>query len=184
MGSFSPARLGILAGLLLAALPLAAQEAPMTDRALMVTKPTAREIFLERSYDAPLERVFRALTEPRQVGAWIGGATMPIVACDVDFRAGGAWRMVYERSSGKRLEVRGRYAEVEAPRRWTHSETYDFSPLELRVETTLREEGGRTHLKIALRYPTQQERDDDFPGVAGSAEEAYERLARHLAAED
>lgn len=145
-------------------------------------KPNDFQIVLERRFAAPAGEVFRALTEPEKLKSWLSSPALRLVEAEVDFRAGGAWSYVFERKSGKRLEVRGKFHQVEAGRRWTSSEGYDFSPLEVEVETTLHEEGGATILLVATTYRTQAERDEDDDNVTSSAEEAYERLAKLLAA--
>ena len=137
---------------------------------------------LTRSFAAPRETVFAAMTQREHVLEWMKTASMAFVACDVDLRVRGAFRYVYQRPSGKKLEVRGVYKEVDAPRRWAYTETYDFSPLRIEVTAVLDEVGSRTAFKQTLRYASQAERDEDFDGVATSAAEAFDNLDRYLAA--
>jgi uncharacterized protein YndB with AHSA1/START domain len=106
---------------------------------------------------------------------------MALVTCEVDPRVGGRLRYVFERPSGRRVEVRGTFEAVEPPHRYVYRETYDFSPLEVLVTTTLEESGGKTTFTQTLLYRSRQERDQDFPGVAASSKEAYAQLALYLA---
>lgn len=149
---------------------------------MKVEKPDDRRIVLERDFAAPAGSVFQALTEPEKLQAWLSSPAMRLVEAEVDFRAGGAWRYLFERKSGKRLEVRGQFHQVGPGRHWTNSEGYDFSPLELEVATTLEEEAGRTTLRVVITYQTAAERDEDYDNVASSAAEAYQRLAQLLTA--
>jgi uncharacterized protein YndB with AHSA1/START domain len=103
-----------------------------------------------------------------------------LVACDVDLRAGGSFRHVFQRSSGAKIEVRGAYTLVDPPNRFEYTETYDFSPLQLQVAITLDQVGGDTVFKQTIVYASKQQRDEDFNGVATSAAEVYASLARHL----
>jgi hypothetical protein len=61
-----------------------------------------------------------------------------------------------------------------------YKETYDFSPLELRVTTVLDQAGGETTFNQTITYSSKQARDDDFDGVATSAGEVYARLESYL----
>lgn len=53
------------------------------------------EVSISRYFDASPELVYRAFTDPEQLGQWFGPLmfTVPIDTVDVDARAGGHWRM-------------------------------------------------------------------------------------------
>ncbi len=62
-------------------------------RELRVTTPTEREIAMTRVFDAPRHLVFEALTKPELLKRWFFGPPgWSLVVCDVDLRAGGAYR--------------------------------------------------------------------------------------------
>jgi uncharacterized protein YndB with AHSA1/START domain len=44
----------------------------MTDKAAKITTPGNREIKIERVFDAPRDRVWRAFTDPKLVAQWWG----------------------------------------------------------------------------------------------------------------
>jgi uncharacterized protein YndB with AHSA1/START domain len=144
------------------------------------TKPSAVETVLTRTFAASREMVFHALTQPAHLMRWMKATGMTLVACDVDGRAGGSFRYVFERPNGRRLEVRGAYHAFDAPAGYAYTESYDFSPLTIQVSTTLAEANGKTVFTQTLRYASKQERDDDFDGVATSATEAHAGLDRYL----
>ena len=106
---------------------------------------------------------------------------MTLAICEVDLRAGGTFRYVFQRASGFKIEVRGLYEAVEQPSRFAYLETYDFSPLEVRVTTVLEKNSDNTLFKQTLVYSSEHERDEDFDGVATSAAQAYGNLERYLA---
>jgi uncharacterized protein YndB with AHSA1/START domain len=139
------------------------------------------EIVLARTFAAPRETVFEALTQPRHLLRWMGPGTFRLVDCEVDLRAGGSFRYGFERPSGARIEVRGAYASVEPPRGYAYTESYDFSPLRVSVQTTLERAGDETRFEQTLTYASRRERDADFEGVAASSREAYASLERYLA---
>jgi uncharacterized protein YndB with AHSA1/START domain len=129
-----------------------------------------------RSFTAPRQKVFDALTIPDQIVRWLQPAQMSLVTCEVDFRAGGAYRYVFQRPGGKRLEMSGVYREVEAPHRWVYTETYSFSPLTPLVTNTLDDAG----LTQTILYGSSAERDADFDAVSDSASELYAKLDLYL----
>jgi uncharacterized protein YndB with AHSA1/START domain len=145
-----------------------------------VTKPSDRTIVLARSFAAGRQKVFEALTKQDRVPRWFQPAQMSLVSYEADVREGGAFRYVFQRPGGARMEMRGVYSEVDPPHRWVHTETYDFSPLQLLVTTVLNEVRGKTVFEQTILYPSQKERDGDFVGVASSATDIYAKLERYL----
>lgn len=148
---------------------------------MKATKPSDTTIVLTRTFAAPRETVFAALTRPEHLRQWMHTTERALVACEVDLCVGGALRYVYQRSNGGKLEVRGVYQTVDPPRGFVYEESYDFSPLRLLASTVLEEKGGKTVLRQTLGYGSRQGRDEDFDGVASSAAEAFDRLEGYLA---
>lgn len=152
----------------------------LSEQAMQVTKPSDRETAITRTFAAPRRKVFDALTQSDRVPLWFQPAQMSLVIYEADLKTGGTARYVFRRPSGKEIEMRHVYKEVEAPRRWVHVESYDFSPLQLSVTTVLTEMDGKTVFNQTLRYSSQRERDADFDSVAGSAADIYAKLERYL----
>ena len=148
---------------------------------MQATKPSEKEIVLTGTFAAPRQAVFDALTQKKHLVHWMKTKNMALVGCEVDARVGGTLRYVFQRPSGRKLEVRGVYTAFEPPRRFDYTETYDFTPLTVLVTMALDEEDGKTIFKQTLRYASKQECDDDFEPVSTSAKEVYPNLARYLA---
>jgi uncharacterized protein YndB with AHSA1/START domain len=145
-----------------------------------VTKPSDRTIVVTRSFATGRQKVFDALTKQDQVPRWFQPTQMSLVTYKGDLRGGGTFRYVFQRPSGTKMEMRGVYRNVDPPHRWVHTETYDFSPLELLVTTVLDEVRGKTVLRQTILYPSKRARDGDFDGVASSAADIYAKLEHYL----
>ena len=145
-----------------------------------ISKPSDREIVIVRAFAAPRQKVFDAMTKADEVPRWFASPRMTLEKYEADVKAGGAFRYVFRRSSGAKLEMSGVFEQVDAPRRWVHTETYDFSPLRLLVTLVLEESGGKTILTQTVLYPSKEERDGDFDAVAGSVV-VFDKLERYLA---
>jgi len=78
---------------------------------------------LERSFDAPVEDVFDAWTNPEVLRRWwSAGANWRTPVAEVDLRVGGRYRLSMEDpEAGARHTVRGEYIEVRRPRRLVYS---------------------------------------------------------------
>lgn len=88
-------------------------------RTSKVTTPTDREIHIERIFDAPRDRVWRAFTEPELLAQWWGRGNKLVIERFV-LAAGGHWRFV-EHSPDGAHGFEGRFREVTPKERiaWT-----------------------------------------------------------------
>jgi len=83
-----------------------------------------RTLRLVRVFDAPRERVYAAWTDPEQFAQWFGPQGVSTVYCDLDVRAGGAWRLLGQ-GAERRYAVSGKYLEVTPPERLVSTESWD-----------------------------------------------------------
>jgi uncharacterized protein YndB with AHSA1/START domain len=106
----------------------------------------------EFEYDHPVDRVWRALTEPERMGLWIMNFSNEPDEMKTDFRpvAGTAYRMDAKTGRGWRGYVVGQVLEVVPRKRlvytWAHSSYQDRHPL--RVEFTLEPTAKGTRLTM------------------------------------
>jgi uncharacterized protein YndB with AHSA1/START domain len=72
--------------------------------------------------EAPIERVFAALTVPEEVVRWWGSDdTYRTTEWDSDLRVGGRWRAAGRSKDGQAFTVEGEYLELEPPRKLVQS---------------------------------------------------------------
>lgn len=147
-----------------------------------VTTPADREIRIERIFDAPRERVWRAFTEPDLVAQWWGrGNALTIERMEVE--RGGHWRFV-EAADGETHGFEGRYREVTPPARLVHTFEWDGMPGHVVVNDTTFEElpDGRTRVVTVSLFHTTEERDGMLnAGMEVGLNESYAALDRLLA---
>lgn len=70
---------------------------------------------LQRMLDAPVERVFRALTDPAVAVQWWGPADVRTSAVEIDLRVGGRCRWVMHPDGGRAV-LHGEIVELDPPR--------------------------------------------------------------------
>ncbi len=148
-----------------------------------VTTPTEREIHIERTFDAPRDRVFAVYTDPALIPEWWGprGTTTEVVEMDV--RTGGDWRFVAHNSDGSQTGFRGTYREVTAPERIVQTFEWEGMPGYISVETAVFEDlGERTKVTTTSLFHTTEERDGMLSsGMEGGMNETFQRLDELLA---
>ena len=148
-----------------------------------VTTPSDREVRIERIFNAPRERVWRAMTDPALVAQWWGRGNELVIERHEPVR-GGHWRYVEHSDHGVH-GFEGRYREVVPPERVVRTFEWDGMPGHVAVDTvTLEDLGdGRTRLVNVSLFHTTAERDGMLgSGMEGGVNESYAALDRVLAA--
>jgi uncharacterized protein YndB with AHSA1/START domain len=147
-----------------------------------VTKPTDREIRVERIFNAPRERVWRAFTDPKLVAQWWGrGNKLTIERMEVE--RGGHWRFVEHTSDGQQHGFEGRFREVVPPERLVQTFEWDGMPGYVAVTSAVFEDlgDGRTKVATTSLFHTTMERDGMLhSGMETGLNESYVALDRLL----
>ena len=151
--------------------------------AATVTTPTDREIHIERVFDAPRERVFATMTDPKLIPEWRGPHGVTTIVDQMDVRPGGSWRFVLRNSDGSESGFRGTYREIVAPELIVQTFEWEGMPGHVSIETARFEDlGGRTKLTTTSIFHTQEERDGMLAsGMEGGLNETYARFDEVLA---
>ncbi|NDL59464.1 SRPBCC family protein [Phytoactinopolyspora mesophila] len=91
----------------------------------MKAQPGGRVLELTRVLNAPLARVFRALTEPAELVTWWGphGFTTPEITLDV--HVGGRYRFTMQPPDGDPFHLSGEFLEVDPPNRLVYTFRWD-----------------------------------------------------------
>lgn len=151
-------------------------------RPAAVTTPSEREIRIERIFDAPRERVWRAMTDPALVSQWWGRGNRLVIE-RMEVERGGHWRFVEHSPEGVQ-GFEGRYREVSPPTRIVQTFEWDGMPGHVVVETMVLEElgDGRTRIVTTSLFHTPEERDGMLSsGMEKGLNQSYEALDRLLA---
>ena len=136
--------------------------------AAVVPDSIERELILP----APPERVWTALTQPAQLGAWWG------TQATIDLRPGGEVSFVWDGTDGQRFTSRGIVEVVEPPHRlvfrWQSEPTVEATT---RVEFTLQPHPQGTRLRVVesgfstlppgWRGPLHERNDRGWPRALG-----------------
>lgn len=79
------------------------------------------ELVFERTFPAPLDKVWRAFTDPEIVPRWWGKHGTTTTVAEMDVRPGGTWRYINSSPDRDDVVFYGEYLEVDPPRgyKWT-----------------------------------------------------------------
>jgi uncharacterized protein YndB with AHSA1/START domain len=143
------------------------------------------DLVFERTFDAPRDRVWQAITDPELVPRWWGphGTTTRVVEMDV--RPGGQWRYVSSAPDREDVTFYGEYLEVTPPDgfRWTFMFDVEGIGPQGGPETwRLEEVDGKTKVTSIGHIGSPEEIDAALAtGMVGGAIETWDRLEAFLA---
>ncbi|MET0858450.1 MAG: SRPBCC family protein [Telluria sp.] len=143
----------------------------------------ANEISIIRTYDAPVEAVWAAWTDPTQTGQWWGPRGFSLTTHSKDLRPGGSWSYTMHGPDGVDYPNKTQYLEVvdRAKLVYDHGANDDRPPM-FRVTALFSETGGKTRMDMTMRLPTREaaEQTRAFIRQAGG-DATWDRLAEYLA---
>lgn len=146
-----------------------------------LTLPAEREIRIERVFDAPRDRVWRAYTEVELVAQWWGRGN-PLTIERFELERGGHWRFVEKSAQGEH-GFEGRFREVTPQDRLVYTFEWDGMPAYVIVETVEFEPlaDDRTKIVTTALFHTSEERDGMMSsGMEQGMNESYAALDRLL----
>lgn len=151
---------------------------------MVTASPAVPTIEIVREFDAPVEAVFRAHTDPGLLQQWLGPRRLTMRIDRFDARTGGAYRYVHTDEDGTEYGFYGAFHEVRPHERIVQTFTYEDVPDGVSLETaTFTDLGGRTRLSILSVVDSFEARDAMVASeMESGVNEGYERLDDLLAA--
>lgn len=155
-------------------------------KATVTVNPGESTIHVERLFDAPREKVFKAMTTKELVEKWWLGPGYKVRVDEFDAREGGAWKFVQTADDGSEFAFYGTYHEVTAPERIV--QTFEFSGLPERGHVSMEKmelhetEDGKTRMTVVSTFFSVEDRDGMVQsGMEDGMQNTYDALDKVLA---
>lgn len=115
-----------------------------------------RTLTLERVFNAPIQLVWDAWTQPEHIAQWWGPKGMQTKVIEHDFKVGGKWKYVMDMPGKGEFITEGEYVEITEPVKIVT--TADFKPMTEGVElhVLLEEKGDKTKFTFKVVHPTEE----------------------------
>jgi uncharacterized protein YndB with AHSA1/START domain len=137
-------------------------------------------LHIERTFDAPIGRVFEAWTSEEVLRRWLhADPDWETPTAEVELRPGGRIRIVMRNpADGAEYGATGEYTVVEPPHRLVFTWVWDHDPARPQlIELLLSERDGRTSVRMTnSAIPTE----DDLEGQERGWHRCYDNLDRVL----
>ena len=152
-----------------------------------------KEVKLERIYDASLEKIWQAWTDPELLKQWWGPDNVTIPECQVDLRVGGKFYIVMEAGAamgpyqGIQWPMMAEFTVVEPSSRlsytaqaWTDGDKKETT-IDQTTEITFIEDGGKTKVSVkAVIHKTGSKAGMAVQGMQMGFTQQLEKLAKFL----
>lgn len=136
-----------------------------------------RELVITRIFDAPPSIVYKAWSQAELFQRWwmpesVTGVSL--VACDMDVRTGGKYRLEFGTGGSDTMAFYGKYLEVVPNERivWTNDEGEPGAV----TTVTFEDRGGKTLLTFSEVYPSREALEEALQGSAAGLPEQLEQL--------
>ena len=142
-------------------------------------------LYFERTFDAPRERVWQAFVDPQIVPRWWGKHGTTTTVEEMDVRVGGAWRYVNRADDREPVAFYGEYLEIEAPERFRWTFLFDVpgvGPQGGPETHTFEDLGGRTRVRPVSEIGAAEDIEAAMAvGMVEGGIELWDRLSEFLA---
>jgi uncharacterized protein YndB with AHSA1/START domain len=155
------------------------------------------DFVISRTFDAPRDRVWQALTVPEQMQAWFTPKGFTSRAVKFELRPGGMYHYCMTSADGHEMWGKATYREIEAPKRITYINAFSNAeggttrhpmsatwPLEMLTTFTLEEAlGNKTALTVrwTLLDGVAEEEAKTFNGAHDGMRQGWGGTFDHLA---
>jgi uncharacterized protein YndB with AHSA1/START domain len=146
-------------------------------------EPGRQDFTITYEFDAPPERVFKAMTDATMIPRWWGPRRYSTIVDKLEPKVGGQWRFINRAADGGEHAFHGVFHLIDAPRRIVQTFEYEGAPGHVSLESlTLEERGGRTVATAHSVFQSVEAREGMMQGgMEDGARETYERLEELLA---
>lgn len=141
-------------------------------------------IIMTRVFDAPVDLVWKAHTDPRQLAQWWGPRGFEVVTCQLTDQVGGEWRIAQKSPDGQVFTFKGKCLEIVPGRKIV--QTFGMEGMfedKVVVETLELADigGGRTKITTVQRFDSFDDRAGMLStGMETGANESWDRLEELL----
>lgn len=144
----------------------------------ITAEPGVPFIDISREFDAPLDFLFRAHTDPDLLAQWLGPRRLTMIVDRWDLRDGGTWRYIHREPNGTEYGFHGVFHGTPSPDGILQTFEYEGAPGHVSLdEITFEERDGRTLVRGHSVHQSVEARDAMIAsGMEAGLSEGHERL--------
>ncbi len=140
-----------------------------------------RTVTLKRTFNAPIELVWEAWTQPNHIVAWWGPKGMNTKVIEHNFKVGGKWKYTMEMPDGNEFISEGIYSEIVELEKIISSA--DFKPMTegVEIQAFFEKNGNQTNFTFNIVHDTEAYcKQQEKMGILNGWGAVFDRLLEHL----
>ena len=143
-----------------------------------IETPGTHAITITREFDAPVDKVFRAMTEPELIARWMGPKYLTNTEIVNEPHHGGTWKLVQRDPDGNEYAFRGVFHGEQTPELSMRTFEWLGMPGHVSFETLRLVDlgNGRTRADSVSVFTSTEDRDGMASNMESGVLEGYERL--------
>jgi uncharacterized protein YndB with AHSA1/START domain len=115
-----------------------------------------RTLSIKKTFDAPVELVWEAWTEPEHLAQWWGPKGMLMTIVEHNFKVGGKWRYVMPMPNGSEFISEGQYSEIVKFQKIVTSANFRPMTEGVEIRALFEKDGDKTIFVFSVIHPTEE----------------------------
>ncbi len=140
-----------------------------------------RTVTLKRTFNAPIELVWEAWTQPNHIVEWWGPKGMNAKVIEHNFKVGGKWKYTMQMPDGNAFISEGMYFEIVEFEKIISSA--DFKPMTegVEIQAFFEKNGDKTNFTFNIVHDTEEYcKQQEEMGILNGWGSVFDRLTEHL----
>ncbi|WP_108804030.1 SRPBCC domain-containing protein [Aquimarina sp. Aq107] len=115
-----------------------------------------RTLSLTRTFNAPIELVWEAWTQPEHIAQWWGPKGMKTKVISHDFSVGGTWKYSMLMPDGNEFISEGVYIEIIEHKKISSSANFKPMTEGVEIQALFEKDGDKTNFTFNVVHPTEE----------------------------
>jgi uncharacterized protein YndB with AHSA1/START domain len=115
-----------------------------------------RTLSIKKTFDAPIDLVWEAWTQPEHIAQWWGPKGMSIQIIYHDFKVGGKWKYVMPMPNGSEFISEGEYSEIIKFQKIITSANFRPMTEGVEIRVLFEKKGEKTDFIFSVVHPTEE----------------------------
>lgn len=140
-----------------------------------------RTVTLKRTFDAPIDLVWEAWTEPEHIAKWWSPKGMETKVIEHEFKVGGKWKYVMPMPNGQEFTAEGTYLEIVAFKKIISHASFKPMTEDVEIQSIFEANGEQTDFTFNVVHKTEAYRiQQEKMGILNGWGSVFTRLEEFL----
>src|SRR5688500_1331748 len=117
---------------------------------------SSRTLSLKRTFNAPVQLVWEAWTQPEHIAQWWAPKGMKVKVVEHEFKVGGKWKYVMPMPDGTEFISDGIYSVIVELEKIFTSDNFNPMTAGVEIQALFEENGDKTNFTINVIHPTEE----------------------------